>query len=504
MATCGTKLKPGRPRSAAVSKAKLKLKDVKETFAVEKSGRKRALSLSFKKLEEADCIACLGEGKAPAEPVVCLMCHKAFHRVYFVQNHAMNCPKLKPPKKESGILAYLGKKVAKPFPESNDEPSPEPNEVVLSDDESDEKIDQSNVQPCIEVNDESSADVNDKSSGYNNDSEEIDQPNAELSADVNDEPSGDANDATSPESNEVEVSDEEFDEEIDQPYDESPGEDDDDDGPSKWRDQFRWHFLLKDLRHLKYCMDNKVSVQWKSFYHEPAHPLLAKNHSLVTHHRRRVCIWHPELFFPKLCPVLTCPDCRGPLTKRGWNKQGPRLVTGLGEEYFVLCRQHSCTNCKKTFLGYSQKLLNQLPFVIKNAFPCMIFRKAALDKALVAMLKRQITSGQSFEDFRLMLEELLNISYLRHKVTYLTLSVESSAPVIDDFSDFKFRSDSETYPGRVPSSNVLKEAYTQAMSREKEKKQNYVASLKGKILCGDHTFKARYLLMRNMYLLYIF
>lgn len=66
------------------------------------------------------------------------------------------------------------------------------------------------------------------------------------------------------------------------------------------------------------------------------------------------------------------------------------------------------------------------------------------------------------------------------------MPVSSSAPVIDDFCDFKFRSNAETNPGRVPSSDVLKEAYTLIMSREKDKKRNYVA---GNILCGDQTFK---------------
>ena len=77
--------------------------------------------------------------------------------------------------------------------------------------------------------------------------------------------------------------------------------------------------------------------------------------------------------------------------------------------------------------------------------------------------------------------------------------VVKSSSQVDNFQKFKHKKNGVSYPGIVPSSSVLKKAYVYVLSKEKEKKKRYIASLKGSVLCGDHTFKVSF----SVYLAYL-
>jgi hypothetical protein len=104
MPLVGTKMRPGRPQLSA--KKKIRLSDLKQTFSVDMKGRQRAKSVGLNKLVEADRSKCLGDGKVPNEPVVCLVCHKVLHRVHFAQEHSTKCHKLNV-KKEGPIDGFF-------------------------------------------------------------------------------------------------------------------------------------------------------------------------------------------------------------------------------------------------------------------------------------------------------------------------------------------------------------------------------------------------------------
>lgn len=116
---------------------------------------------------------------------------------------------------------------------------------------------------------------------------------------------------------------------------------------------------------------------------------------------------HPFVFAStnsRSVPQIKCPDCGSShkVTIDGWNANGMRLCMDIdGQPYYIWCQRFRCANHHGqniTFLGYDERVLQQLPGYITDQFPAIISRKSAIDKRVWALVSRQIRNGQSLDD----------------------------------------------------------------------------------------------------------
>jgi hypothetical protein len=185
-------------------------------------------------------------------------------------------------------------------------------------------------------------------------------------------------------------------------------------------DWFRDKFI-----ELQKIIDSKKSVSWEQFYIDPPDPtLLDLDSSVNTFYHRRIYFWFPELFHKRYLDEnpIKCIYCNANVRLKGWNYRGPRLVTALNGEYWVLFKQYQCTSkkCKKTFMGSDEDVLKQLPLAVSSKFPCIVFPKIAIDKLTVALLQMLVTSSLSFEKIHSICKELSNRTYNNTVLQYYT------------------------------------------------------------------------------------
>jgi hypothetical protein len=157
-------------------------------------------------------------------------------------------------------------------------------------------------------------------------------------------------------------------------------------------------------------------------------------------------------------------------------------------------RQYICRNCARRFQGHDAELIKKLPDHVQQAFPAKVFPKSALDKDLTLILQRQVVKGQSFIDFRQMINELKHEKYWSRHLEYISTelynrfqkrdSIFANTRPIRAFGDFK-----NDWKGSVPTTDVLKRAFVLHSAETEELKNWSMMSLTGTILRGDHTFK---------------
>lgn len=70
----------------------------------------------------------------------------------------------------------------------------------------------------------------------------------------------------------------------------------------------------------------------------------------------------------------------------GWNTNGPRRVIDTHGHYYIWARRHKCRSAhgkdarEMTFQGLDPEVVAKLPGFIREQFPCIITRRAAIDK----------------------------------------------------------------------------------------------------------------------------
>jgi hypothetical protein len=268
-----------------------------------------------------------------------------------------------------------------------------------------------------------------------------------------------------------------------------------------------FQFLLNDLKSLDELWQGKgneplhpINHGWKNMYVDPTNPLMMKDPKVEDFCRVRVYFWWPELFFHNYLSKMPCPnpDCETPdVNLNGWNKDGPRLVSGLQRSFWILCKSYHCKNCDRKFQGYNEASLSKMPVEVRHEFPAMVNQKSAMDLGSVSIIQRQICNGQSFQDVRKLAREMNYLEYWRRHCQYLHLSVSRRIKKghfitdrIQPFPEFQFRKGaSVSYPGVVPPSSHIKKVLTTKLETEKDLKVAKMMTLKGRILKGDHTFK---------------
>jgi hypothetical protein len=250
-----------------------------------------------------------------------------------------------------------------------------------------------------------------------------------------------------------------------------------------------------------HCPCVNKSVGWSQIYQDPPNPILESSAYTVIDpglwQRKRVYFWIPEQFFVHHVKHVYCPYCKSMARRKGWNPSGPRHVSGITDDYYILCRQYDCSSCRRSFQGYNAEVVKQLPPEIQYQLPADLQRSTGLDKDLVSLLKRQVVKGQSFADFRAMISECKSEKYWRDHHEYVSAG-------IGVFTRYNQRS--ETAPGGmflktpsqikkfgdflyiVPTVESLKKAYMSVSMESYQTKVRKIMSLTGKVLSGDHTF----------------
>ena len=61
----------------------------------------------------------------------------------------------------------------------------------------------------------------------------------------------------------------------------------------------------------------------------------------------------------------------------------PRFVFSLGGGYYLFAKKYECRRCKKTFHGHDSRVVGLLPKVVAAQFPCVVFKKSAVDRQLL-------------------------------------------------------------------------------------------------------------------------
>jgi hypothetical protein len=269
-----------------------------------------------------------------------------------------------------------------------------------------------------------------------------------------------------------------------------------------WTKFPRFKHMKKDLDYLTGIFKSKGRPDWDDIWRHPPNPLLKKPEG-NNYYLRKTLFWWPELFFQDLIPrregkfMLPCAYCSSYGKSIRWNKNGPRLVSAMGESYFIITRQYECTSCNRLYLGYEENVLKKLHPEIKLCFPAVIFPKTCFDVKLVDYLEIHVRNGGSFRSLQKTLKEIDYLNYWRTKSMYLWHSVRYRkqrirfGPVeqIKSFSKFEFVKGDSTYPGYIPTKGSLMKIYSKRQIEALPLKTKKMMGVKHPVLRIDHTFK---------------
>jgi hypothetical protein len=181
--------------------------------------------------------------------------------------------------------------------------------------------------------------------------------------------------------------------------------------------------------------------EWSDFTVQPPNPLfnhlplkakIQKGKETVTisisqvelYMLKPLCFWVPDIFFHHIIPSLPCPACYNEkksnyftLKSDGWGK-GPRRVFCHTGTYYVVAKRYCCSKCSRKYIGYDSEVVALLPNSVASFLPCFMTQNAALDVGTLNLLKRQVVSGQSFDDFADMINEICTGMYYQRQYVY--------------------------------------------------------------------------------------
>eukprot|EP00158_Paraphelidium_tribonemae_P003260 Partr_v1_DN26004_c2_g3_i1_m667 putative NA len=210
---------------------------------------------------------------------------------------------------------------------------------------------------------------------------------------------------------------------------------------------------------------------------------------------------------------MPCPVCgfTGKVISKGWNSsvrpcdfcrqililsQGPRLVSALGKDYYILCKQYHC-NCGANFRSYDPRVLKRLPPAVQDQFPCRVYGKTAIDNVMLAVLSRQVVKKQSFSDVSRMHKEVNAGIFWKAHHAYLSWSIKRSSLSTAKVKPFGNYADANGWRGSILSPQFLARVYCEVSVEAYPVKNRMMQSIKGDILRGDHTFKVAAVPMVN-------
>lgn len=215
-----------------------------------------------------------------------------------------------------------------------------------------------------------------------------------------------------------------------------------------------------------------------------------------------LCFWVPDVFFHHIIPCLPCPSCYNKkksnyftMKSDGWGKSPRRVFCHTGT-YYVVSKRYRCSNstCGRRCIGYDSELVALLPNSVAAYLPCFMTQNAALDVGTLNLLKRQVVSGQSFDDFADMLNEICTGIYYQRQYIYYAEAMRKYHHPMRNFMEAPNIPSFGTLDGDFDHCNIdseyLRSVYVVDGNRELPWLTQRLAMIDGEILAVDHSFKA--------------
>lgn len=115
--------------------------------------------------------------------------------------------------------------------------------------------------------------------------------------------------------------------------------------------------------------------------------------------------------------------------------------------------------------------------------------RAAVDKSLMSVMRSTFANRLGPEPFASLLCEMRHLHHAHREVMYLSAWSSSLAPQNIKPQPFSAFSDKHRYAGNRPSTQYCKAVFVDWMRAHRVFLDRVMASLSGRVLKGDHTFK---------------
>ncbi|KAJ7591861.1 hypothetical protein C8J56DRAFT_780924 [Mycena floridula] len=175
-----------------------------------------------------------------------------------------------------------------------------------------------------------------------------------------------------------------------------------------------------------------------------------------------------------------------------------RRVKDLHGDYLLFTNRFRCPErrvnergCGTSYQGTHPNILAQLPRQLQNAFPAYLSARGAIDKRLMSVMRTTFATRFGPAPFAALLSEMRSQQHSDRELTYLAACADAMSsrrlptpPV--PFSTFK---DKQRYAGTYPTQQYCKGVFVDWMEAHKVFMDRVNASLPGRVLKSDHTFK---------------
>ena len=245
-----------------------------------------------------------------------------------------------------------------------------------------------------------------------------------------------------------------------------------------------------------------------TFWHRPRDPVFALAMSNQEGNLNPRELYHLDVFvwilglknrLPGEPTQILCPtaSCSGKLVRHGYNSNPiARPVRGLHRDNFLLTNRLRCEDCKKSFQGTDPKILEQLSRGLQESFPAFLTSRAAIDKALMSVMRACFATHFGPEPFSAMLSEMRHIDHSQRELMYLSAVKTTGMLIQEGFSKFD---DKLQYAGSCPSIGYSKGIFVDWMQAHHPYFDRKIAALPASVLKGDHTFKVSFCCLNNMF-----
>jgi hypothetical protein len=215
---------------------------------------------------------------------------------------------------------------------------------------------------------------------------------------------------------------------------------------------------------------------------------------------KKLCFWVPDVFFNKIIPFLPCPSCHKKkksdyftLRSDGWGG-GPRRVYCHTGSYYIVSKRYRCSKCGDKYIGYDSEVTALLPDSVGAFLPCVVTSNCALDIMTFKLLKRQVVSGQSFDDFAEMINEMCVGMYYHKQYVYYAETFRRNKHRIRSFGMSPnipaFGTLDGSFGHRSIEAEYLRTVYCVDGARDLPWITQRLSMVDGEILAVDHSFKA--------------
>ena len=165
-----------------------------------------------------------------------------------------------------------------------------------------------------------------------------------------------------------------------------------------------------------YTSKGQLVSHLKLWWHPPAVPQSTATPDPDRYFTQPLFLWMPRRMWGFRFTCKTCPDQE--LTSKGLYNHVCNVVD-VSSKYYLATEYLECRSCKKTYISWSQDILNQLDAGHRAQFPAVLTYKNTCDLKIVKLMRAR-TLGNSSTFLMHGLEELHSESWMRTLLLYLT------------------------------------------------------------------------------------